>query len=325
MAFKIEWLQKLVDNGPHPPPGETGAKFIIREDGRRINLTFMKAGADKRLEIGDKTRAEMRDIMSVPRNIVSGQANKPVIGIVQDSLLGCRLMTKRDTFIEKDLMMDILMCIDGWDGSVPMPAILKPRPMWTGKQVISMYLPDINIKRTSAWYKDSDPDSLSIDDSQVLIKKGELLTGTLCKKALGPGGGGLVHITWMELGPDATRLLINNTQVTITCWLMQHGMSIGIADTVADDGTMTTINDIIEKAKEEVKKLIGQYQAGELEAMPGRSMSEAFENRVNAVLNKARDDAGKRAQGSLTLENNIIKMSSAATAGLSEYELNRGE
>ncbi len=55
------------------------------------------------------------------------------------------------------------------------------------------------------------------------------------------------------------------------------------------------------QAKEEVKKIIGQYQAGELEAMPGRSMAEAFENRVNAVLNKARDDAGKKAQNSLTL------------------------
>jgi hypothetical protein len=30
-----------------------------------------------------ETRAEMRQIMMVPRNIVSPQANKPVIGIVQ--------------------------------------------------------------------------------------------------------------------------------------------------------------------------------------------------------------------------------------------------
>lgn len=32
----------------------------------------------------------MREIMMVPKNIVSPQANKPVIGIVQDTLLGCR-------------------------------------------------------------------------------------------------------------------------------------------------------------------------------------------------------------------------------------------
>lgn len=52
--FNIEKLQKLVDNGPHPPPGETGAKYIIREDGRRINLGMMAVGADRRLELGDK-------------------------------------------------------------------------------------------------------------------------------------------------------------------------------------------------------------------------------------------------------------------------------
>ncbi len=52
--FNIERLQKLVDNGPHPPPGETGAKYIIREDGRRINLMYMRAAADRRLEIRDK-------------------------------------------------------------------------------------------------------------------------------------------------------------------------------------------------------------------------------------------------------------------------------
>lgn len=48
---------------------------------------------------------------------------------------------------------------------------------------------------------------------QVLIRRGELLTGCLDKKSLGPVGGGLVHVTWMEHGPDATRRLINNIQV----------------------------------------------------------------------------------------------------------------
>ena len=46
-----------------------------------------------------------------------------------------RLMTKRDTFIEADVMMNILMWLEDWDGRMPTPAILKPRPLWTGKQV----------------------------------------------------------------------------------------------------------------------------------------------------------------------------------------------
>ena len=51
-----------------------------------------------------------------------------------------------------------------------------------------------------------------------------------------------------------------------------------------------------------MKKIIEQYRNGELETQPGRSMNEAFETRVNTALNTARDDAGKRAQESLTLK-----------------------
>lgn len=72
---------------------------------------------------------------ATPSAAPSLQANKPVMGIVQDSLLGCRLFTKRDTFIEKDVLMNVLMWLEDWDGTVPVPAVLKPRPLWTGKQV----------------------------------------------------------------------------------------------------------------------------------------------------------------------------------------------
>lgn len=64
------------------------------------------------------------------------QGNKPVIGIVQDTLLGCRLMTNRGTFIQRDVFMNMLMWLEDWDGKIPMPAILKPQPLWTGKQVM---------------------------------------------------------------------------------------------------------------------------------------------------------------------------------------------
>jgi hypothetical protein len=36
--------------------------------------------------------------------------------------------------------MNILMNIMDWDGTVPMPTILKPEPLWTGKQVRSLKL-----------------------------------------------------------------------------------------------------------------------------------------------------------------------------------------
>jgi len=41
--------------------------------------------------------------------------------------------------------------------------------------------------------------------------------GVLCKKTLGAAGGGLIHITFLEHGPDTARRLINNLQVHGVC------------------------------------------------------------------------------------------------------------
>ena len=64
---------------------------------------------------------------------------------------------------------------------------------------------------------------------------------------------------------------------------MQQGFSIGIGDTIADASTMETINETIFRAKNEVNELIRAAQDNQLEAEPGRTMMESFENKVNQV------------------------------------------
>jgi len=86
-----------------------------------------------------------------------------------------------------------------------------------------------------------------------------------------------------EVGPDAARKFLGHTQWLVNYWLLQNGFSIGIGDTIADASTMQTINDTICKAKDEVKELIKKAHEKQLEAEPGRTMMESFENRVNQV------------------------------------------
>ena len=40
------------------------------------------------------------------------QSNKPIMGVVQDSLLACMIFTQKDTFIEEDDLYNLLMWID---------------------------------------------------------------------------------------------------------------------------------------------------------------------------------------------------------------------
>lgn len=47
---------------------------------------------------------------------------------------------------------------------------------------------------------------------------------------------------------------------------------------------MEKINETISKAKNDVKELIKLAQEKQLEAEPGRTMMESFENKVNQVL-----------------------------------------
>lgn len=70
--------------------------------------------------------------------------------------------------------MNLLMFLSTWDGKVPQPAILKPRPLWTGKQIFSLIIPGhINCIRTHSTHPD-DEDSgpykhISPGDTKVSV------------------------------------------------------------------------------------------------------------------------------------------------------------
>lgn len=120
-----------------------------------------------------ETRAEIAEIMLVPHQIVSPQSNRPVIGLVQDTLLGVSLLTRRDCFLRKEEVMNLLMWLPDWDGRLPIPAVLKPEELWTGKQIFSLVLPSITLHAFSKTYdsKTEPNDLFSPKDHQVLIDK----------------------------------------------------------------------------------------------------------------------------------------------------------
>lgn len=263
----------------------------------------------------EMTRAEVMELMLVPKCIVSPQGNKPVMGIVQDTLLGCMLFTYRDTFLERDLMMNMLMHVTGWDGRIPEPAIYKPKPLWTGKQIFSLILPDVNMVRTNITHPDTESSDISPGDTKVYISRGELIHGIVDKKTVGSSANGLIHITWKEFGPERTSALISDIQVLINHYVLQRGQSIGIGDTIADTATMDNVFKTIQGAKDDVKDLIQQLQDGELELLPGKSLMQSFETEVNKKLNGARDQSGSSAQKSLLISNNLKRMVSAGSKG----------
>jgi len=64
----------------------------------------------------EETRAEIKELCLVPLNIVSPQKNGPLMGIVQDSLAGAYKICRRDTFLNKEQVMNLMLWVPGWDG-----------------------------------------------------------------------------------------------------------------------------------------------------------------------------------------------------------------
>uniref|UniRef100_A0A8U7NUV3 3'-5' exoribonuclease n=1 Tax=Corvus moneduloides TaxID=1196302 RepID=A0A8U7NUV3_CORMO len=236
-----------------------------------------------------------------------------VWGLVQDTLTAVHKFTKRDVFLERGEVMNLLMFLSTWDGKVPQPAILKPRPLWTGKQIFSLIIPGhINCIRTHSTHPD-DEDSgpykhISPGDTKVIVENGELIMGILCKKSLGTSAGSLVHISYLEMGHDTTRLFYSNIQTVINNWLLIEGHTIGIGDSIADAKTYQDIQNTIKKAKQDVIEVIEKAHNNELEPTPGNTLRQTFENQVNRILNDARDKTGSSAQKSLSEYNNFKSM-----------------
>ncbi|KAK1233442.1 DNA-directed RNA polymerase II core subunit rpo21, partial [Marasmius sp. AFHP31] len=259
----------------------------------------------------EETRAELSQVAWVPRQIISPQANKPVMGIVQDTLCGIRKLTLRDCFLDWNFVQNILLWVPDWDGVVPIPAILKPKPLWTGKQILSLVIPrGINILR-SPDPKSSNP----IFDDGMMIENGEVIFGIVKKDTVGALQGGLVHVMFREKGPEATKQLFTGLQMVVNFWLFHNGFSIGIGDTIADTGTMSFITKTIAESKANVSKIIDDAYHDRLKAAPGMTIRESFESLVERQLNLARDMSGRFAQKNLKEDNNVKQMVVAGSKG----------
>lgn len=237
------------------------------------------------------------------------------MGIVQDALVAARMFTARDTFLDKAEMMNLLMHLPTFDGVVPQPTVVKPVALWTGKQLFGMLLPDVGLGRRSAWHEEAEDDVLDRHDSTVVIRRGELLSGALCKKTLGTSSGGLVHVICLQHGAQRAADFLSHTQYMMNHWLQNRGFSVGIGDMVIDEACRQQIAGVLTKAKQSVHGMVKQLHRGEVEVIPGQTQRDTFEAKVNQVLNGARDEAGKTVR--LSRDNNVSLMAQAGSKGSS--------
>lgn len=93
---------------------------------------------------GEMARAEAKFIAFTDQQYLVPKDGSPLRGLIQDSVFSGVLLTKRDTFFIRTEFQQLLYgCLYNVNTQhsivTPMPAILKPKRLWTGKQIVNKH------------------------------------------------------------------------------------------------------------------------------------------------------------------------------------------
>ena len=250
---------------------------------------------------------ELSLIAAVPYQIISPRNGKPVIGIVQDTLVGSYRITRPQVVFNRREFMNLMMWNKRFEGIVPKG---RNEGKWTGQQVLSELLPPLNLKMENDSYKDN-----KSPENVVEIEEGNIKRGIFDKSIFAKPSKGIVHVTYNDYGPEATVNFVDCMQNTIEQFLVYNGFSVGISDLVADKKTNDDIRAAIENKKREVEDIILSVHLDVFDNNTGKSNQDELETRILGILNKANDEAGRMGLASLAEENRLTAMVKAGSKG----------
>ncbi|XP_078079617.1 DNA-directed RNA polymerase I subunit RPA1 isoform X2 [Mustelus asterias] len=255
-------------------------------DGDEMNAHFPQN------ELG---RAEAYVIASTDEQYLVPKDGKPLAGLIQDHMVSGTSMTIRGCFFTREQYMELVYRgLTDKKGRVKIlqPAVIKPYPLWTGKQVVSTLLINVIPKDQiplnligkskisgKAWVKEAqrmvvnfDPEWMS--ESKVVILEGELLCGVLDKAHYGSSAYGLVHCCQELYGGETSGKVLTSLARLFTAYLQLYR------------GFTLDVEDILVKPKANTKR---QKIIAESTRCGAKAIRNAFNLAESASSDEARD------------------------------------
>jgi DNA-directed RNA polymerase beta' subunit len=252
---------------------------------------------------------ELREIAAVSKQLISPRLSKPLISIVQDTLVGVNRLTRPTEFFTLREYMNLLVHSKRWDGRIPPPAKTEPVPLWSGQQVVSALLPAVHLAMGNKVWDEAKGKE---DPNYVIIKNGVIqqgvLDGDIFDKAL-------IHILYNDFSPEMTVDFIDSLQSVVAAYLQNSGFSVGMSDLIADEGTLGTIATDMNTLKKQIESLQLQVHMGLFDNASGRTNQEEFEGKVFQTLDKVIGAAGKTGLKSLATNNRMVNMVKCGSKG----------
>ena len=278
-------------------------------DGDEMNLHIPQS---------EEAQTEARLLMQVQDQILSPRFGGPIIGAIRDFITASYLFTRKSNFLTKEEVCRLLLAAD-YEDSLPEPEIKEPKPLWTGKQIFSLFLPkslNYALKATTCHRCDQCLHEKCPYDAYVVIKDGILKCGVIDRSSIGAEQSeSLLHRIIKDYGAPVGRRFLNRICRLLKLFMTMRGFTYSFDELELSPPVRLKINQIIEKFENRIRKLIEDLQEGTLPRLPGQTLTESFEIYVMNELAEARDKAGRAADEDFDVYNSGIVMTRTGARG----------
>ncbi|XP_042002594.1 DNA-directed RNA polymerase I subunit 1-like [Salvia splendens] len=280
-------------------------------DGDEINVHFPQ---------DEISRAEAYNIVNANEQYIVPTKGDTVRGLIQDNIVAAVLITMKNTFFNRSEFSQLLYgsgVFAAGPGSRPgeqkvsvldseglmesvLPAVWKPEPLWTGKQVITALLNHITrgcapcivenqgkIPKNyfaSTNYKKGEEDQDHNAEHDLLIWKNELVRGVIDKAQFGKFG--LVHTVQELYGSNSAGILLSALSRLFTLFLQFHGFTCGL-----DDLIILPNYDIQRKEKLEGEDVGEEVHCDFVKFKPGQIGPEELQLEIEKVISSDRESS----------------------------------
>lgn len=303
------------DSGLPHPPEEKSTQFNVLStplynadfDGDEMNLIPLSQPGP---------RAECLVLASVAGSFISTKNSRPVIGMVQDSVIGSCLLS----LVPKMNKIYAMSIFENSGLAPPDLSHMRPDDTISGRELISILLAatPINLSRRPSWYSELAVPYMHFapEDTHTRIERGRLVSGVLDKATVGDSaGGGVFHKISRSFNPrEAIRVMSALQRMTINL-LDQRGFTVSFADMIMPDETNEKIQKIVADMRRESEAITERLLDGQIVPPLGMTTHDYYERLQREAL-KAPDEILGPIYSSMDMETNgFYQMIAAGSKG----------
>ena len=290
-------------------------------DGDEMNIHFLQ---------DEISREEGYSISNSNNQYIVPTNGKPIRGLLQDSIDSCVYLTMKDTFFTREQYFQLIY--SSLEKSLntkkirkivlSQPTIIKPRILYTGKQIITTIINSLatselidNIKNAKCTFEHNNKLGSDIwgkgneEEGKIRLIENELLTGVLDKNEIGASDYGLFHSFYEIFGAELTGEFITIIGKVCVHFLQQfYGFTCSVSDIV-----LTQKMDFQRRVDIEKILIEGMNSLGKLFDVPDFNLD--FDNYSHRSVYSTTKDKNKEIINQMTLEpenkkeiNQIIKL-----------------